>query len=242
MRSIITSLVCILLWSIASVLAGPALLPTPIETGHEMLRLFSESQSLIQVLITFYRAATGLAIGVVCGCVLGLACGFMPGLMKSFSPLVAGMQACPTIVWISILMVWAGSGSTVPIACVATAVFPVIFLNVAQGTSALDKRLFAMARFYHVPASKILRQLVVPGIASYVLAALAFALSVTWKVTVTTEFITSGSGIGAEIFWAFRLLNIPRLFCWAIVLIALGVLVDCYAIQALRRKTEELKE
>jgi ABC-type nitrate/sulfonate/bicarbonate transport system permease component len=115
---------------------------------------------------------------------------------------------------------------------------PVLFLNAAQGTAALDRRLLLMARVYRVPRLTVLRQIILPGIAPYLLAGFSFALGVCWKVTSTAEFIGSASGVGAQIYWAYRLLDMPRLFAWAFVLIGVGMLLEVRVIRPLRRKVQ----
>jgi NitT/TauT family transport system permease protein len=135
-------------------------------------------------------------------------------------------------------MVWVGIGSLVPVAAIFVATFPVLFLNTAEGVSALDRRLFLMARLYHVPRRRVLRRIIVPGIYAYLLAGFSFALGICWKVTATAEFIGSSSGIGSEIYWSFRYLDMPRLFAWAVVLVTFGVVLERLIIRPMRRSVQ----
>ena len=242
MKWIFSFLIILTAWGLASWLAGPALFPGPLVTAREMLNLLQQRSAWENILITFFRGTSGLILAFALGLLAAVPCGTCPALMHSLSPLVAALQACPTIVWISIMMVWAGSGSVVPVTAVTVAVFPVMFFNLAQGIASLDKRLFAMASVYKVPFRRVLGSIILPGVASHLLAALAYALSVSWKVTSTAEFISSGTGVGAQIFWSFRLLNMPALFCWAAILIGFGVVTDAILVKSLRQRLKSQKE
>ncbi len=230
------------IWMILTLSCGSALFPSPITTFAEMASLLAEPESYRHILITLYRGIVGLSLGFIAGIACGIACGFSPTMMNLVSPLVSAMQACPTIVWLSILMVFSGSGSFTPIACVFVAVFPVAFINSSSGVLTLDKRLFVMSHVYRVPMALKIKSLVMPGIQGQLLSAMAYALSVTWKVTSTAEFIGAASGIGSQIFWSFRLLNVPRLFCWALILSGFGALVDMGLVRHLRKELSRQKE
>jgi NitT/TauT family transport system permease protein len=225
-----------LVWFAISWLAGPALVPSPIETGRELARLLGQPSNWRHMLITFFRGAAGLSLAMMIALALGVPCGLSKGAMNVLAPLVSAIQACPAIIWISLLMVWAGMGSIVPISAIVLSTFPVMFLNVAQGIAAIDPRLFVMTRVFKVPKGRVLRQIVLAGISPYVLAGFSYALGIAWKVTATAEFIGSASGIGSQIYWSYRFLDMPKLFCWAILLIALGTSLEIGLIRPLRRR------
>nr|WP_281432198.1 ABC transporter permease subunit [Desulfatitalea alkaliphila] len=170
--------------------------------------------------------------------VTGLAAGLSHRTMSLISPLVAALQATPPILWVTLLMVWVGTGSAVPVLVVIASLYPPLFLNVAQGTAALDHRLFAMARVYRVPPLRVLKDLLLPGIHSHLLGGLSHVLASCWKVTAVAEFLASGQGIGARIYWAYRMLEMEQLFAWAVVLVSIGMCIEFGLIRPLRRAAE----
>lgn len=178
-----------------------------------------------------------MIVSAVLGYVLGIPCGLSPGAMRLLSPLVTALQSCPPIVWISLLLVWAGIGATVPILVVVAATFPVLFINIAHGTADLDRGLLEMARVYRLAPARVLLEIILPGISRYALAAFSFALGITWKVAATAEFFGSGSGIGSRIYWAYRQLDMPLLFAWTAVIMAIGLAIELGLVQPLRQET-----
>ena len=233
-RGLLPWLLLLLVWSVATLAFGAALVPGPVSTGRALVRLMGRLDTWEHIALTLFRGTAGMAIGVALGYLLGIPCGLSPAAMRLVSPLVTALQSCPPIVWISLLLVWAGIGATVPVVVAAAATFPVLFINIAHGTADLDRGLLAMARVYRLPRRHVLFDIILPGTSRYALAAFSFALGITWKVTATAEFFGSGTGIGARIYWAFRQLDMPVLFAWTAVIVAIGLVIEMGLIHPLR--------
>lgn len=230
--------ILLLCWALASALYGQTLVPAPGTTALKLLALLASRTTWAHVAATLLRGFGGLALATSAAYLLGVPCGLDSRLLDFFSPLVTAAQSCPPIVWISFVLVWASTGSTVPIIVVFASVFPVLFINIAQGTAQLDRNLFAMARFYRVPRRRFLCQLILPGIAQPSLAAFTFALGITWKVTATAEFLGAATGIGAQIQRAFRLMDMAGLFAWTLIIIAIGLVLELGLIHPLRERAK----
>jgi len=230
----VSLLALLVAWAVASALAGPALMPWPWDVAATLGGLLSTAEFWWQVAVTLARAACGLAVALALAFLLGVPAGLSPTVMRLAGPLVAALQSCPPIVWITLLLVWAGSGNATPITVVAATVFPPLFANIAQGCMSLDPRLFAMARFYAVPGPVKLARLVLPGLAPYVLAGLSYALASSWKVAAVAEFLGSGNGLGARIYWAYRMLEMEQLFAYTLVVVIAGVALEAGLVAPLR--------
>jgi NitT/TauT family transport system permease protein len=191
------------------------------------------------ILITLYRIILGLSAAFVLAISIGFFCSVKQNVIEYVSPFAFIIQACPIIIWISLLIIWAGTGSFVPILAVFLATFPILVINVIQGINGLDQRLFQMVHLYQVPLIDFLTEVVWGGIAGYVLAGLAISLSLAWKVASTAEFIGSSTGVGAQIYLSYKLLNIERLFAWALLLIIIGIIIDIFIVRRLRCNVDE---
>ena len=233
-----TVAVILSLWTAATFFFGAGLVPSPLETLRCLAGMAMTGAMWEHTLITLSRGVLAIAMSLAVALVLGVGAGLSRTIMSLGTPLVAVLQATPPILWISLLMVWVGAGNTVPVVVVMAALFPPLFLNVAQSVAALDQRLFAAARVYRVGRMRILMQLILPGIFPHVLAGLTYALGSGWKIAAVAEFLGSSKGIGAQIYWAYRLLNMPELFAWALILVGLGVGLEFTLVRTLRRKAE----
>ncbi len=223
-------------WTGLSFFFGTALVPSPWETATCLARMAMTADMWENTAVTVSRGATAILVTLVLALVFGIMAGLSRTIMSLLSPLVAVLQATPPILWITLLMVWAGAGNAVPILVVTASVFPPLFLNVAQSVAALDRRLLMTAKIYRVKKYRILKDIILPGIYPYVLAGLTYALGSGWKIAAVAEFLGSSRGIGAQIYWSYRMLQMPELFSWALVLIGLGIGLEFTLIRSLRRK------
>jgi ABC-type nitrate/sulfonate/bicarbonate transport system permease component len=123
----------------------------------------------------------------------------------------------------------------VPLAVVVVTLFPMVFILLAESMHDLSERLLVMARLYHVPRGRVVRDLILPGIRPAMVAALSYGLGITWKVIATAEFLGSESGIGARLYWAYRNLDMAALFAWAVVIVAVGTGIQVSVVRPLRR-------
>jgi NitT/TauT family transport system permease protein len=237
---IVSGLILAGMAALASNLLGPELAPSPGAILAAFLELAGQGELFRELLITLARGALGILLANAAGVSLGMAAGSAPGALRLVSPLVAALQACPPILWISLIMVWAGTGSVVPVAVVFAATFPFVFSTTAQGMMGLDRRILAMSRLYAVPKGRVLRSVVLPGIFPYWLAGLSTVLSTGWKSAAVAEFLGSHQGIGARIFWNYHKLDMERLNAWALALVLLGVALECGLIIPLRRKAARI--
>jgi NitT/TauT family transport system permease protein len=239
MYPVISVILLCIAWTGLSLFFGTGLVPTPWETAACLVHMAATPALWENTAVTVSRGMAAILLTLVLALVSGITAGLFRPFMSLTSPLVAALQATPPILWITLLMVWAGTGNAVPVLVVTASVFPALFLNVAQSVADLDRRLLMTARIFQVGKWRILKDMILPGIYPYVLAGLSYALGSGWKIAAVAEFLSSSKGIGARIYWSYRMLEMPELFSWALVLIGLGVGLEFTLIRWLRRRAEE---
>jgi NitT/TauT family transport system permease protein len=230
-------LLCILILNFT---LGSALAPNPIAILKKLWALIYSTELFRQLGITVWRGLVGVFFANIVGLILGVLAGKIGFLLRFTAPLVAGLQSCPPIVWISFVMVWAGTGSLVPIATVFAATVPFVFSNTAQGVMGLPVRVLSMSRLYDVPFWRVFTKVTLPGILPYWLAGLSTVLATSWKAAAVAEFMGSQDGAGARIYWCYSHLNLEELNVWAISLIVLGILLEGLFITPLRKKAAQM--
>ncbi len=226
---------------VAGVAFGPELAPTPQSVVKAVVGLIYSGELLSELVVTVGRGIMGILWANVVGVALGVAAGFNAKLFKLTSPLVAALQSCPPVVWISLVMVWAGTGAAVPVATVFAATVPFVFSTTAQGVMGLNRRILAVSRLYGVPWRRVLCSYVFPGMLPYWLAGFSTALATAWKSAAVAEFLGSHQGVGARLFWSYHKLQMEEFNAWALTLILLGVFLECAVITPLRRKAAALE-
>jgi ABC-type nitrate/sulfonate/bicarbonate transport system permease component len=227
--------------ALASSLLGSELVPPPDATLAALWKLARSGELFQELAVTLLRGVCGILLANIVGIPLGLAAGLRPGALRLVAPLVAALQSCPPVVWITLVMVWAGTGSIVPVVTVFAATLPFVFSSTAQGAMGIDRRIAAMSRLYDVPQGRRFRYFVLPGVFPFWLAGFSTVLATGWKSAAVAEFLGSHQGIGACIFWSYHKLNMESLNAWALSLILLGMILECAVITPLRRKASHLQ-
>ncbi|MCQ2403296.1 MAG: ABC transporter permease subunit [Lentisphaeria bacterium] len=226
--------ICLLCWTALSCANHGRILPSPWATACALGALLTSAGTWHTLFLTLARGAGGLLLGSMTAIVSGIFCGRHPLLHDAVAPLITLGQSCPPIVWISLLLVWLSSGAAVPLAVALLSVFPILFINTANATRALDRKWFELAKVYRLPPRKRLTGIILPGIAPSLFAGFSYALGITWKVTATAEFFGAQDGIGAQIYLCYRNLELPDLFAWTILIACLGVAIDTFLVRRLR--------
>jgi ABC-type nitrate/sulfonate/bicarbonate transport system permease component len=224
----------------ANLVYGDALAPNPIRVLKTLFSIIIDGTLFRELGITVKRAIYGVFLANIIGVALGLAAGRLQFLLDYTAPLIAGIQSCPPIIWISLAMVFAGTGSLVPVVTVLLTTLPFVFSNTAQGAMGLSSRVIAMGKLYKVPILRIFRDFYLPGILPFYLAGLSTVLSTAWKAAAVAEFMGSHDGAGARIYWCYTKLNFEELQAWALSIIVLGLVLEALIITPLRKKAARM--
>jgi ABC-type nitrate/sulfonate/bicarbonate transport system permease component len=243
-RTIIPYLVPLAVWAAATGLAriwlGPLLAPDPWTILKRVWELAASLELFRGLGTTAARGLAGALLANVAGVALGALAGRSPWALRLAGPLVAGIQSCPPIVWITLVMVWAGTGALVPVAAVFAATVPFVFSTTAQGVMGVPERLLAVGRLYGVPRTRTLFKVAAPAVLPYYLAGLSTVLATAWKAAAVAEYMGSPDGAGAAIYWSYSRLNMEDLNAWALSLVALGLLLEALVITPLRGRAARM--
>lgn len=189
---------------------GTAVLPTPLEVldfmWTEATTFTSESASRPNLYEMFGISLKRLGIGFLISMTLGTAIGLGMGLSKAvdafFHDWVMALLAMPALAWALFLSLIFGFTDSGPIYAVILAGIPFVIVNIKEGVRNAPSDLFAMARAFGIPQSKITRHVLIPSLMPFMFAAARYAFSIGWKGLVITEVFGGQDGAGWTIkFW-----------------------------------------
>lgn len=148
------------------------------------------------LLVSFGRVISGLAIGVTLGVVLALVAGLTRRGDAAIDPLVQIKRTIPVVALSPLFIVWFGIGETPKIALIAFATIFPIYLNLYNGIRGVDVRLIDAARSFGLSRSEIIWNVVLPGALPSLLVGFRYALSIAVIILVVAEQINAASGLG----------------------------------------------
>ena len=201
-------------------------LPTVPETFSALISIISEGDFLVTSLCSVARISMGFFIGVVIGLALGILAIRFPFIEKVLSPINTIAKTTPVAVIIMIMWLMIG-GAKVPGAVSALIVTPLIWQNILDGYSAIDKDLDEVCLIYQLGFMKKLRFLVLPTLFSYLLPSVVTAYGLAWKAGIAAEIICmTKNSIGAEIYNSKFMLDGPVMFAWTIIILILSCVIE----------------
>ena len=185
--------------------------------------------------LTLYRALTGFVIAGVAGVIIGIVMTRSRWVRWFFDPIVSVGFPMPKIAFLPVFMLWLGLYDVSKISmAVFNAIFPVITATMAAAEG-VDRHLLWSARSLGANERHLLREIILPAALPQILTGLQVALPVSMIVTIVTEMMMGGQGLGGAMIAASRFADSPGVFA-GIVEIAIAGLCIVKGMTAIRRK------
>ena len=105
-------------------------------------------------------------------------------------------------------------------------ILPIILISIIESFENISIELLEIAKIFQLNKLKIIKDIIVPSLMSYLKAGINIALGLGWKIIVMTEVLSSNTGMGVQITAARLKLATDLVFAWTIIVIFL-----CYISQ-----------
>ena len=242
LKTILIALIWLGIWQILSTVAGlSVLLPSPLETLHELRLLAVTADFWQSVLASIVRIAIGFLLGTIIGLLTAAASAFSPTVNDFLEPVIHIIKATPVASFIVLAVVWLKSGN-VPSFTSMLMVFPIVWMNVRTGIRETDKKLLEMADAFGVMKGKKFRKIYLPSVKPYFISAATTAMGLAWKSGIAAEVICNPkNSIGSGIYASKIYLETPQLFAWTAVVVLLSIALEKIMLRVLKRGTKDDK-
>ncbi|MEE9256376.1 MAG: ABC transporter permease [bacterium] len=185
--------------------------------------------------LTVYRALLSFLIASVLGVLLGTLMSRSRGVRWFLDPIVSVGFPTPKISFMPIFILWFGLYDVSKvIMTVFACIFPIISATYL-GTSKVDRYLLWSAQDMGTSERRLLWQVVIPAALPQILSGLQIAFPVALIVSIVTEMLTSGGGLGGYMILAARFAESERVFLGIVTIAVLGSFLMA-AFAALRRR------
>ena len=217
------------LWWVATrfAIVSPIILPTPAETGADLVFVGSNLASGGYVLDAFITTTQTVVYAFLIAVGIGFLLGTLVGETKfgerSVMPLLVAIDTMPKVAFAPLFIAWLGFGISSKVALAAfIATFPIVVSTAAGLYAATENERFL---FKSMGASRLqtLVQLKLPTGLPYFFTGLKIAAVGVMAGAITGEFLGGGKGVGALIRVSASQLDTPRVFSLIIYLSFLGL-------------------
>lgn len=211
-------------WEVASRsgMVTQFLLPPPTAVAERIWDDALSGDLAVNLGLTLYRTLVGFAVAGVAGIALGILMARSPLVGWFFDPIVSVGFPMPKIAFLPIFMLWFGLYDFSKISMtIFNAIFPVITATMAA-TQGVDRHLLWSARSLGAGERQLLWEIVLPAALPQILTGLQVALPISMIVTVVTEMLMGGLGLGGAMIAASRFADSPGVFAGIIEIAIAG--------------------
>jgi NitT/TauT family transport system permease protein len=225
----------LMVWVIASHLAGARMLPDPQAVGTALLDEMRSGALAFNLAATLMRVLVAFILAMAIGSALGLLMGRFRIADRLGDPWLVALLNLPALVIIVLAYVWAGLTETAAIVAVALNKLPNATVTVREGARSLDRQLDEMAHVFRMSRWVRLRHVLIPQLAPYLAAATRSGLSLVWKIVLIVELLGRPNGVGFEIGIAFQLFDVTRILAYAIAFVLVMLAIETFLVQPIER-------
>ncbi len=225
--SLISILILIGLWKVASVLYGSELiLPSPESTVIASFKLVISKNFIVIIGATVLRGIIGFIISFI----LGVSLGILAGINRSFNaflkPILVTIRSIPVISLILLALIWFRV-DLVAVFIAFLTMFPFICTNVIDGIKNVDHDLIEMSRIYKVNQLKIVKEVYLPAITPFIFSGASSAMGFGWRAIIIGEVLSQPKfGIGTLMQTAQTYLIVNEVIAWTIIAVIISYLFE----------------
>jgi NitT/TauT family transport system permease protein len=186
--------------------------------------------------VTLARVAVSFAIAMAVGSAIGLALGRLPILDRWVHPWLVVLLNVPALVVIILTYVWLGLVETALLVAVALNKIPNVAVTVREGARALERDYAEVASVYRFGPLTTLRDVIVPQLAPYLLAASRNGLALIWKIVLVVELLGRSDGVGFQLQSYFQLFDVSRVIAYAAAFVVCVLAIELAVLSPLERR------
>jgi NitT/TauT family transport system permease protein len=236
-QGVASVLLFLCLWQIGAGLAESRLFPGPLTVLQSLVKEVVNGALLSHLGITLVRVGVSFAIAMTIGTALGIALGRLPGLDRWLNPWLVILLNVPALVVIILIYVWLGLVETALLVAVAINKIPNVAVTLREGSRALDRDYAEVAQSYRLGPWVTLREVIIPQLAPYILAAARNGLALIWKIVLVVELLGRSNGVGFQLQSYFQLFDVPRVMAYAAAFVLCVLLIELAIFAPLERRT-----
>ncbi len=213
-----------LLWWSGFVDGG--LLPSPAEVMRQFIKMMTEKQLWLDVVLSSRR----VLLGVVCGLALAIPVGFLLGWYRGIrafiDPVINFFRALPPIALIPLVIVYFGIGEPARVSVLIYAAFFSGVIVIYEGIKLIPPIYIRVSKALGATDFEIFKRIVIPAALPHVLTAFRIAVGVCWTTLVAAELVAAERGLGAVIVSGQNYFQVPTIFVGIIMIGAVALLMD----------------
>ena len=223
---IISWILLVFIWEIASRFSTPEFFPGPLATLEGLKEIVVRGVLWEDIAISLQRVGIGWARGIVIAVPLGLLIGRFKTVKWLCEPIINFFRFVPAIGFLTLFLMWFGVGEESKLVLITYAsVFPII-INTIAGVSGIDPVKYQAAESLGASPVQSFFTVTVPGTVPGIFTGIRLGLSTAIISIVGAEMLAANSGLGYLIYTSRLYYRTDWIFVGIVTLGLLGFLAD----------------
>ena len=214
----------------------PRLLPSPMSTVNEAIRLVTDGSFFFHMYQSLRRVFVGATVAMIFSVAVGIYMGTVRMGEHFFQPLVVLGLTIPGLMWALIAVMLFGINEFASYFAVAVTTFPMLVINIWAGVKSLDKELMDMSHVFHFTKSMKITQVILPQLVSNIFAATRYGLGLAWKVVVVVEMFGTSNGVGYQVMKSYQVFNMEGVIAWTLTFVVAMIVIEYGIINLAERR------
>jgi ABC-type nitrate/sulfonate/bicarbonate transport system permease component len=216
-------------------IVNPVLLPTPGEVVKVGLASARSGELVWHVVTSLGRVAEGFGVAALAALALGILAGLCVPLRLMVEPVIEFVRPIPPLAFLPMFLVWFGLGEASKVVFIGYTTFFPMFIAIAASILRVDVMLLRAAASLGAGRADLIRRVVVPAALPGIVVALRVGFGLALFVIVGAEFMGADAGLGHFIMEGRTFFNPAQIVLGALLLGALGSLINALLLSAERR-------
>ena len=213
-----------LLWW--SAMVDPGLLPSPAEVFRHFIKMMTEKQLWLDIVLSSRRVLLGVVCGLALAIPVGFVLGWYQGIRAFVDPVINFFRALPPIALIPLVIVYFGIGEPARVSVLIYAAFFSGVIVIYEGIKLIPPIYIRVSKALGATDFEIFKRVVIPAALPHVLTAFRIAVGVCWTTLVAAELVAAERGLGAVIVSGQNYFQVPTIFVGIIMIGTVALVMD----------------
>lgn len=175
---------------------------------------------------SFYRTVLSYGAALIFSMILGILGVVYPFFKYLLEPINSFGKTIPTMVLVVLSLVWFDKEKT-PFVVGFAVVLPILYEGIRNNIMQIDKKLIDMTKVYEIRLSDKIRKIYFPVMKFYFMSIFVSTFALTFKVVIAGEVYGQPKfGIGSQIQIEKVNFNIPGIFAWIVIIVAISLILE----------------
>lgn len=223
---IVTWILLIVIWEIASLFNSPDFLPSPLKTWDGLVEIVKKGDLWQDIAISMQRVGIGWIRGLIIAIPIGLLVGRFRTVRWLIEPFINFFRFVPAIGFLTLFLMWFGVGEESKLVLITYAtIFPVA-INTIAGVAGIDPVKYQAAQSLGASPVQLFFTITVPGAIPNIFTGVRLGLSGAIISIVAAEMLAASEGLGYLIYTSRLYYRTDWIFVGIVTLGLIGFALD----------------